>query len=96
MRAIVDCVNSIPMFIGRPKENSKTTINKEKYDKITNGMKYDQVMDIVGGKGVEKTRNLIDGTEIRFVTWKGERQSEGYADVIFYKDKVGCKREKRL
>lgn len=56
------------------KEVNKPTITKAEFDKIKNGMTYDEVVKIIGGKGELNSETGAEGDDLYTVmyTWKGE------------------------
>lgn len=56
------------------KEVNKPTITKAEFDKIKNGMTYDEVVKIIGGKGEMNSETGAEGDDLYTVmyTWKGE------------------------
>lgn len=65
------------------------TVTKAKYDAITEGMSYSQVVAIIGQEGEEQSRSKIgDLTSVSY-SWKNSTGSNMFA--IFQNDKMTMK-----
>ncbi|MEF3311764.1 DUF3862 domain-containing protein [Paenibacillus sp. GYB004] len=69
-------VATAPSTEQKSESSKKSTITKEQYDKINNGMKYKEVVQIVGGEG-------------EIVSESGEKGSKMYAMGVTYEGKGG-------
>jgi hypothetical protein len=78
---------------GQQSESSKkSTITKEQYDKINNGMNYKEVVKIVGGEGEIVSESGEKGSKMYAigVTYEGKGGS-GSASLVFMGDELKSK-----
>lgn len=71
----------------------KVKITKEQYDKISNGMSYEEVTDIIGGEGEVITESGEKGSDLYAigVMYEGEGSIGANANFIFVGDKLQTK-----
>lgn len=72
---------------------SKTTISKNEFDRIENGMTYDQVKGIIGSDGEVMSEGGDKGTEYYTIMymWKGEGSPGANANFMFQGGKLNNK-----
>jgi hypothetical protein len=77
-------------------EDDGKVVSKANFDKITNGMSYQQVVKALGGdKGMLVSTMNLNGRETQTYKWSNADYSK-YIDVIFEKEKVVEKKQKGL
>lgn len=72
-----------------PKNDEKMTL--EEYNKIQNGMSYDEVVSIVGSPGTDTATSGAGGFTIRMVSWEGNGMLGSNANVTFTNGTVSGK-----
>lgn len=79
------------LIITMPSSGNKPTISKAEFDRITTGMTYEEVVEIIGSKGeVLSDTDLGFGSEYRtaIYMWEGEGQTGANANITFQGGKV--------
>lgn len=71
-------------------ESEAATITKAEYDKIKNGMSYDDVVKIVGGEGESLSDSEIAGIKTAVYMWYGDDQISN-ANIMIQNGKVVSK-----
>ncbi|MBD2860405.1 DUF3862 domain-containing protein [Paenibacillus oceani] len=76
----------------KSESSKKSTITKEQYDRINNGMKYKEVVQIVGGEGEIVSESGEKGSKVYAigVTYEGKGGS-GSASFVFLGDELKSK-----
>ncbi len=81
-----------------PKSDSTSSdsasLSMEKYDKIKNGMSYDEVVEVLGSKGTESRSSTVGKIELKSFKWEGDKFQRVY--VNFRDDKVNSKSQSGL
>ncbi len=72
-----------------PENDEKITL--EEYNKIQNGMSYDEVVSIVGSPGTDTATSGAGGFTIRMVSWEGNGMLGSNANVTFTNGAVSGK-----
>jgi hypothetical protein len=67
---------------------SNANVTKENFDKLTNNMEKEQVIEILGNP-MQTKDSEAQGIKNEGATWKG---SAGYIDIIFVKNKIFSKK----
>ncbi len=75
-------------------KNGTADISKAKFDKIKIGMSYDEVVEIIGSKGTQKSSSTIGKTQLEFYQWSGEDYSAIYGN--FRNGELSSKRQYKL
>lgn len=77
----------------KPASSDKVKITKEQYNKIENGMTYQEVVEIVGGEGEIITETGEKGTDLYGigVLYEGKGGVGANASLIFLGDKLQTK-----
>lgn len=93
-----------PTTESSPKDDSKTEtkttssdsgdLTMENYEKIKNGMSYDEVVELLGSKGSETRSSTIGKIELKSYKWEGDKYKRVY--VNFRDDKVNSKSQSGL
>lgn len=94
-----------PTTESSPKDDSKTETTKtsssdsggltmENYEKIKNGMTYDEVAELLGSKGEETRSSTIGKIELKSYKWEGDNYKRIY--VNFRDDEVNSKTQSGL
>ena len=63
-------------------------ITLEEYNKIENGMSYEEVVEIIGSNGVESATSSVEGYTTSIYTWYGNGTAGSNANVTFTNGKV--------
>lgn len=73
-----------------PDSYSGSSISQEEYDKIQDGMTYEQAEKIIGGSGRLQSKFGTKGTSFYTVVyrWKGHGSKDAYADLTFQDGKL--------
>ncbi|MBI5232536.1 MAG: DUF3862 domain-containing protein [Coriobacteriales bacterium] len=71
-----------------PSDEGPATV--EKYDKIENGMSYDEVVEIMGSKGEELSSSEFGGVKVAVFLWYGSDRTSNMM-ITFQDDKVMSK-----
>ncbi|UED72101.1 DUF3862 domain-containing protein [Brevibacillus sp. HD3.3A] len=76
-----------------PAPENKPTISKAEFDKLKNGMTYEQVVEIVGGPGEMMSEVGSAGDQFHTVmyTWEGEGSIGANANAMFQGGKLNSK-----
>ncbi len=76
-----------------PQTTNKPTISKSEFDKIENGMSYNEVKEIIGSEGELLSEAGDKGTEFYTVmySWKGEGSIGANANAMFQNGKLASK-----
>lgn len=74
---------------------SESHITKEKYDRIADGMKYSEVVDLIGSEGVLSAESSVASITIKIYTWTAE-DGIGTASISFQNDIVVAKSQAGL
>lgn len=69
-------------------------LTMDNYDKIKNGMSYDEVVKIIGSSGTETRSSTIGKIELKSYKWEGDKNQRVY--VNFRDDKVNSKSQSGL
>lgn len=72
-----------------PKNDAKITL--EEYNKIENGMSYDEVVSIVGSPGTENVSSGSGSYTIKMYSWEGNGMIGSNANVTFTNGSVSGK-----
>ena len=89
--------DSSPSTSDSPKTTSSSdsaSLSMEKYEKIKNGMSYEEVAEILGSKGSETRSSTIGKIELKSYKWEGDKYQRIY--VNFRDDKVNTKSQSGL
>lgn len=73
------------------KETNKPTITLDEFNRIQNGMTYDQVVNIIGGKGTLQSSAGDGQYKTEMYMWEGEGGFGANANVTFQGGKVEAK-----
>ncbi len=86
----INLSDSIQKSVSGTKDNSEY-ITLEEYNKIETGMTYEQVAEIVGGKGTVSSQVESNGYQIIIVTWYGNGLAGSNANVTFTNNEATAK-----
>lgn len=75
-------------------EKNTSGLTMEKYNKIKNGMSYQEVKEIVGKEGTETTSSGTGKYKVTAYQWKGE--GFAFLSVVLMGDKVTSKTQANL
>ena len=71
--------------------SAEPTMSKEDFEKIQNGMSYEEVVQIIGGEGELTSESTIAEYTTKLYTWKGEGGFGANANITFQNNKVQAK-----
>lgn len=67
------------------------TISLVEFDKITTGMSYSEVVEIIGGEGELLSESSVAGYTSKMYSWKGDGDIGANASMLFQNDEVQSK-----
>ncbi|EMA6341722.1 DUF3862 domain-containing protein [Bacillus cytotoxicus] len=82
--------SSKPEVKGTHASENKHTVSKEEFNRIQNGMTYEQVKDIIGSDGTILSESGEKGTEFYTIMykWEGEGSIGANANFMFQNNKL--------
>jgi hypothetical protein len=77
----------------KPDSYSGASVSQEEYDKIQDGMTFEQAEEIIGGSGRLHSEFGTKGTDFYTAVyrWKGYGSADAYADLTFQDGKLNMK-----
>lgn len=66
-------------------------ITMAEYNKLKDGMSYQQVVNIIGGEGKLGTSSSYQGYTVKGYSWSGETNPNAFATIVFSNGKLSAK-----
>lgn len=71
--------------------SNEKTMNKDEFEKIQNGMSYEEVVQIIGGDGELTSESTVANYTTKLYTWEGEGGLGANAIITFQNNEVQAK-----